>query len=210
LLPNIYGTITTVLTFKVLDLAGTITKNKISDFPIIPITLSDLAGTMLKNCISDFPTIPTQLSQLGGQIPVSTISNFPSIPNSFTKGELNQTLTSYGNSLIFTGSSFVSTNSFRMVMNTFGNYDNGFNTRFYISCTLKNASDYVGKYFFGWVYHKFNNSNNTNNFRTATIDTDDISTWSLTYDGSSNGEFFLNIEIRSTNPTITQFYVCIS
>jgi hypothetical protein len=194
------------------DLGGTITKNKISDFPIIPITLSDLTGTMLKNRISDFPTIPTQLSQLGGQIPVSTISDFPSIPNSFTKGELNQTLTSYGNSLIFTGSSFVSTNSFRIAMNFMSNfnYDNGFNARFYISCTVKSASDYVGKYFFGWVYHKFNNSNNTNNFRYGTIDADDISTWNLTYGGSSNGEFFLNIEIRATNPTITQLYVRIS
>ena len=194
------------------DLGGTITKNKISDFPIIPITLSDLTGTMLKNRISDFPIIPTQLSQLGGQIPVSTTSNFPSIPNSFTKGELNQTLTSYGNSLIFTGSSFVSTNSFRIAMNFMSNfnYDNGFNARFYISCTVKSASDYVGKYFFGWVYHKFNNSNNTNNFRYGTIDADDISTWNLTYGGSSNGEFFLNIEIRATNPTITQLYVRIS
>ena len=33
-------------------------KNRISDFPTIPTTLSNLTGTMLRNRISDFPTIP--------------------------------------------------------------------------------------------------------------------------------------------------------
>jgi len=71
------------------DLGGTITKNKISDFPSIPLTLSDLTETMLKNRTSDFPTIPAKYN---------TLYN--------TKAQINNVIAAYGNTLICTGSSF--------------------------------------------------------------------------------------------------------
>jgi len=140
------------------------------------------------------------------------ISEFPAIPDFYTKTQFNQTLISYGNSLIFTGSSFVSTNSFKLEMNTFGNYDDGFNARFYVGCTVKSASGVImwESIILDGFITQFNNSNNTHNFRNGTIDADDISTCTFTYGGSSQGIFFLNIEIRATNPTITQLYVRIS
>ena len=38
---------------------------------------------------------------------------------------------------------FVSTNSFKLEMNTFGNYDDGVNAKFYVVCTVKSASGVI-------------------------------------------------------------------
>jgi len=215
LLSDLGGTITKnkisdfpIIPITLSDLSGSMSKNRISDFPIIPITLSDLSGSMSKNRISDFPGIPTQLSQLGGQIPVSTISNFPSIPDAYTKGERNQVITSYGNTLIFTGSSFIAINRFRYSMNGFGNFDNGFNVRMYVSISIKGTT-FQEKYCFGWVYLKFNNGSSTA-FNSGIIASDNNSTWSLTNGGSTLGNFWLNIDVNTPNANITEIYLRIS
>ena len=156
------------------DLTGTMLKNRISDFPGIPTTLSDLSGSMLKSCISDFPGIPTTLSDLRWSMLKSRISDFPSIPDSYTKGQINQVIVSYRNTLIFTGSSFIVINRFRYSMNTLGNYDNGFNVRFYVSISVKGTS-FQEKYCFAWIYLKFNNGSSTT-FNSGIISSDNNST----------------------------------
>jgi hypothetical protein len=163
---------------------------------------------MSKNRISDFPGIPTQLSQLGGQIPVSTISNFPSIPDSYTKGQRNQVITSYGNSLVFTGNSYLAINRFRYSMNQFGNYDNGFNVRMYVSISVKGTS-FQEKYCFAWVYLKWNSGSSTA-FNSGIIASDNNSTWSLINGGSTEGNFWLNVDVNTPNATITEIYFRIS
>ena len=186
------------------DLSGTMLKNRISDFPSIPSTLSDLSGTMLKNRISDFPGIPTQLSQLGGQIPISRLNDFPSIPDSYTKGQRNQVITSYGNTLIYTGSSFLAINRFKYSMNTFGNYDNGFNVRMYFSISIKGTT-FQEKYCFGWVYLKFNNGSSTS-FNSGIIASNNNADWSLINGGSTMGDFYLGIDVNTPNASITEIY----
>jgi len=191
------------------DLGGTITKNKISDFPVIPTTLSQLSGQVPVSTISNFPAIPTALSQLSGQIPVSTISNFPSIPDSYTKGLINKVITSYGNSLIFTGSSFIAINRFRYSMNGFGNFDDGFNARFYVSITVK-TTNFQTMFCFAWVYIKWNSVNGVTFFRRGIINSNINDDWSLTNGGSTEENFWLNIDVNTSNANITETYLRIS
>jgi len=116
----------------------------------LPLALSDLTGTMLKNRISDFPFIPSTLSHLTGTMLKNRISDFPTIPDAYTRGQINQVLTSYGNSLIFSGSSSIGINRFRYSMNTFGNFDNGFNVRMYASISIRGTT-FQEKYCFARV-----------------------------------------------------------
>ena len=114
-------------------------KFRMSDFATSPATLADLSGSMSKSCISDFPSIAT--------IPANYNSLY------YTKGQINNVLTSYGNTLVYTGSSFIAINRFRYSMNTFGNFADGFNARFYVSITVKGTS-WQTKYCFAAVYMK--------------------------------------------------------
>jgi len=186
------------------DLSGTITKNKISDFPIIPITSSDLTGTMLKNRISDFPT---QLNQFGGQIPVSTISNFPSIPTLptdcnglyYTKSQLFQTHVSHSTRLCIGGGILGSRTGtaklFRISMNMlFRDYTYDVNTRWFVGCSLGHPTLGGNGYCFATVFYKWDGASG-HNFDSHIIQSNNNSNWSITFGGSSTGNFWLNIEV---------------
>jgi len=195
------------------ELTGSITTSQISDFPTIPTSLNQLPGTVPYSSITSTPTIPTSLGQLGGTITKNKISDFPTIPtNFFTKSILNQILANYDSTIIIGGGfglTLTRTN-FKISMNFMSNlsYDNGMNASAYISCRVKSGTVNTGKYLFAWVYFKYNNGTNpnTNTFRSGIIASDNNSTWGLSFQGSSGGDFFLNIRVDAT-PAVTQLHV---
>ena len=98
-------------------------------------------------------------------------------------------------------------------MNAVGNYDNGFNARFYVSFTVKSSSNtYEDKYCFAWVYFKFNSDSDpqTGTFRSGIISSDNDDTWTLEYGESTQGTFWLRIIITSGNDYITEIHTHIS
>jgi len=194
------------------DLTGTMSKNRISDFPVIPATLSDLTGTMLKNRISDFPTIPTTLSNLTGTMLKNRISDFPTIPDAYTKAQYNQILTAYQfSTVILSGLSF-SLNKFKYSMNTFGNFDNGFNARMYLSMSARGTSFQL-KWCFAAVYFKWNSASGIHFFNSDIINSNNNNEWSIVNGGSTAGNFWINIDVAGatgSNANISQIYLRVS
>jgi len=181
------------------DLGGTLTTDKISDL-VIPTDLSDLGGTLTKDKISDLE-IPTELGDLGGTITIDKISDFPTEFDSlyFRKDQINQVLTST------TG------NNFQLIMNPFGNFDNGFNARFSVNFSVKSPQYLYEKYCFATIYFKYNSETDpvTNTFVRWFKGTDVQTDWEIVYGGSSLGVFYLEV-LLTHNTSITQLYVHVS
>ena len=150
---------------------------------------------MLKIRISDYPTIPT--------IPANYNTLY------YTEGQIDNVIAAYGNTLIYTGSSYLAKNRFRYSMNTFGNFENGFNARFYVSITAK-GTDWQTKYCFAAVYMKWNSGTNIAYFKSHIITSNNNTEWSLITGGSTEGIFWLNLDINSSNANIYHIYLRIS
>jgi len=194
------------------DLTGTMLKNRISDFPFIPTTLGHLTGTMLKNRISDFPVIPTTLANLTGTMLRKRISDFPTIPDAYTKAQYNQILTAYSFSTVLLSGLSFSLNKFRYSMNTFGNFDDGFNARMYLSMSVRGTSFQL-KWCFAAVYFKWNSATGTSFFKSHIINSNNNNEWSIVNGGSTAGNFWINIDLAGStgaNANINQIYLRVS
>jgi len=93
-------------------------------------------------------------------------------------------------------------------MNQFGNYDNGFNVRFYVSLSVKGTS-FQNKFCFAAVYLKWNVGGSTT-FECQIISTDRLDDWVIYNGGSTEGNFWLNIIVNTVNASITEIYLRIS
>ena len=167
---------------------------------------------MLRNRISDFPTIPTTLSNLSGTMLRNRISDFPTIPDAYTKAQYNQILTAYQfATVILSGLSF-SLNKFRYSMNTFGNFDDGFNARMYLSMSVR-GTFFQLKWCFAAVYFKWNSGTNTSFFKSHIINSNNNNEWSIVNGGSTGGSFWINIDVAGApgaNSNINQIYLRVS
>ena len=181
------------------DLTGTMSQNRISDLLCIPPTLSDLTGTMSKNRISDFPYVPSTLANLSGLMSKNRISDFPTIPDSYTKGQVFQTRVSHSTRLYIGGGILGSLSGtaklFKISMNMlFSDYTYNVNTRWFIDCSLGHPTLNGNSYCFATVFYKWNGAS-THNFDSHIIKSNNSSDWSITFGGSTDGNFWLNIEV---------------
>ena len=97
-------------------------------------------------------------------------------------------------------------------MNTFGNFDNGFNARMYLSMSVRGTS-FLLKWCFAAVYFKWNSANGTSHFQSHIINSNNNNEWSIVNGGSTGGNFWINIDVAGApgaNSNISQIYLRVS